>query len=151
MAGASNYLNTVDAVPKELLHNSNAWRAWWADVEESVLQDADVQPSQPGRSVWTPIEAPPALRSTIAMFNNAIISIGGISDGLPQNTIYKLVDYNTDRPCWIKVGSMSVGRYRHAVVPLGNLGVALFVAGGYVWVRNDEANVKTTSVELVLL
>ena len=46
---------------------------------------------------------------------------------------------------------MSVGRYCHAVVPLGNLGAALFVAGGYVWVRNDEAIVKTTSVELVLL
>ena len=151
MAGASNSLNAVDTVPTEQCYNSNAWRARWADVVESVQQDAEVQPSQPGRSVWTPIEAPPALRSTIAMCNNAIISIGGISDGLPQNTIYKLVDYNNDRPCWIKVGSMSVGRYRHAVVPLGNLGAALFVAGGYVWVRNDEANVKTTSVELVLL
>ena len=151
MAGASNYLNTVDAMPKELLHNSDAWRARWADVEESVQQDAEVQPSQQGRSVWTPIEAPPALRSTVAMCNNAIISIGGISDGLPQNAIYKLVDYNTDRPCWIRVGRMSVGRYRHAVVPLGNLGAALFVVGGFVWVPNDEANVKTRSVELVLL
>ena len=151
MAGASNNLNAVDTVPTEQCYNSNAWRARWADVEESVQQDAEVQPSQPGRSVWTPTEAPPALRSTIAMCNNAIISIGGISDGLPQNAIHKLVDYNTDCPCWIKVGSMSVGRYRHAVVPLGNLGAALFVAGGFVWVPNDEANVKTTSVELVLL
>ena len=44
-----------------------------------------------------------------------------------------------------------MGRYRHAVVPLGNLGAALFVAGGYVWVQNHVAIVKTTSVELVLL
>ena len=46
-----------------------------------------------------------------------------------------------------------MGRYRHAVVPLGNSGTALFVAGGYVRGNSveDEGNEKSNSVELVLL
>ena len=67
------------------------------------------------------------------MCNNAVISVGGILDGKSQKAIYKLVGYESDSPHWIEVGSMSVGRYRQAVVPLGNLGAALFVGvGGFV-------------------
>ena len=54
-----------------------------------------------------------------------------------------------------EVGSMSVGRYRHGVVPVrsGSCGAALFVAGGYVRSvpEGEETNVKSSSVELVLL
>ena len=154
MGGALTFLSTFHATPKqchEEIHNANAWRARWSDIEEAAQQNAGMQDSQQGKSVWTPIVAPPTLRPTVVMFNNVIISVGGISDGLPQDSIYKLVDHDTDSPLWTKVGSMSVGRYRHAVVPLGNLGAALFVAGGFVWVRNDETNLKSASVELVLL
>ena len=153
MGGAHTFLDRVDAVPKEpeVIHNSHAWRARWSDVEEAAQQNAAVPPSQHGASVWTPITAPPILRPTIAMYNNAIISVGGILDGKSRKVIYKLVGYESDSPHWIEVGSMSVGRYRHAVVPLGNVGSALFVAGGFVWVPSDEANVKSTSVELVFL
>ena len=137
----------------EEIHNANAWRARWSDIEEAAQQNAGMQHSLQGKSVWTPIVAPPTLRPTVVMFNNAIMSVGGIgiSDGQSKDSIYKLVDHDTDSPLWNKVGSMCVGRYRHAVVPLGNLGAALFVAGGFVWVQNDEAKLKSASVELVLL
>lgn len=154
MGGSLTFLSPFDAMPKqshEEMHNANAWRARWSDIEEAAQQNAGMQHSQQGKSVWTPFEAPPTLRPTVVMFSNAIISVGGISDGKSQGTIYKLVDHDTDSPRWIKVGSMSVGRYRHAVVPLGNLGAALFVAGGFMWVENDEAILTSASVELVLL
>ena len=72
--------------------------------------------------------------------------------GVPQSAIYKFVDGTSDN-CWVKIGSMSVGRYWHAVVPLGNCGTALFVASGYVRGNSveDEGNEKSNSVELVLL
>ena len=104
----------------EEIHNANAWRARWSDIEEAAQQNAGMQHSQQGKSVWTPIVAPPTPRPTVVMFNNAIMSVGGISDDLPQKSIYKLDDHDTDSPSWIEMGSMSVGRYRHAVVPLGN-------------------------------
>ena len=46
---------------------------------------------------------------------------------------------------------MSEGRYRHAVVSIGN--TALFVADGYVMGNpaGEEAYEKSSSVELVLL
>ena len=137
----------------EKIHNANAWRARWSDIEEAAQQNAGMQHSQQGKSVWTPIVAPPTLRPTVVMFNNAIMSVGGIgiSDGQSKDSIYKLVNHDTDSPLWVKVGSMSVGRYRHAVAPLGNLGAALFVAGGFVWVENEEDILKSASVELVLL
>ena len=126
-------------------------RARWSDIEEAAQQNAGMQHSQQRKSVWTPIVPPPTPRPTVVMFSNAILSVGGISDDLPQKSIYKLVHHDTDSLLWSKVGSMSVGRYRHAVVPLGNRGAALFVAGGLVWVRNDETNLRSASVELVLL
>ena len=162
MGGSLTFVSEHDGMPKqchEEIHNANAWRARWSDIEEAAQQNAGMQHSQQGKSVWIPIVAPPTLRPTVVMFNNAIMSVGGISNGqskdsiykFPQKSIYKLVNHDTDSPLWIEVGSMSVGRYRHAVAPLGNLGAALFVAGGFVWVRNDENNLKSASVELVLL
>ena len=154
MAGSLTFLSPFDGMPKqchEEIHNANAWRARWSDIEEAAQQNAGMQHSQQGKSVWTTVVAPPTLRPTVVMFSNAILSVGGISDGKSLGTIYKLVDHDTDSPSWIEMGSMSVGRYRHAVAPLGNLGAALFVAGGFVWVRNEEANLKSKSVELVLL
>ena len=153
MGGALTFLSH-DGMPKQRrkeIHNANAWRARWSDIEEAAQQNAGMQHSQQGKSVWTPIVPPPTLRPTVVMFSNAILSVGGISDDLPQKSIYKLVHHDTDSLLWSKVGSMSVGRYRHAVVPLGNRGAALFVAGGLVWVRNDETNLRSASVELVLL
>ena len=153
MGGALTFLSH-DGMPKQRrkeIHNANAWRARWSDIEEAAQQNAGMQHSQQGKSVWTPIEAPPTPRPTVIKFNNAILSVGGISDDLPQKSIYKLDDHDTDSPSWIEMGSMSVGRYRHAVVTLGNRCAALFVAGGLVWGRNDETNVRSASVELVLL
>ena len=102
--------------------------------------------------MWTPITAPPVLRPTVISYKNSLISIGGVNGGIPQSTIYQFVDATSDNH-WVKVGSMSVGRYRHAVVPLGNCGTALLVAGGYVRGNSveDEGNEKSNSVELVLL
>ena len=68
--------------------------------------------------------------------------------------LYKLVNEKTEN-YWTEVGSMSVGRYRHGVVPVrsGSCGAALFVAGGYVRSvpEGEETNVKSSSIELILL
>ena len=133
--------------------NSKAWRAKWSDVIEAVTPTSTEQQAQLRRGVWTEIAGPPVLRSTVTSCNNSLLSVGGISGGLPQKTIYMLADENTGSPHWIEVGTMSVGRYRHAVVPLGNFGAVLFVAGGFVRENptEDEVDVKSASSEMVLL
>ena len=142
--------------------NSQSWRAKWSDVKEAINEaEADMkkdahtaaglQPSVPARSVWPPIANPPALCSTFISCNNSLISVGSIKNGRPQ-AIYKFVDGKMDNHWpWVKVGSMSDGRYRHAVVPVRS-GTALFVAGGYV--RNpwqDKTIMKSSFVQLVIL
>ena len=113
---------------------------------------ASLQPSVPARSVWPPIANPPALCSTFISCNNSLISVGGIKNGRPQEAIYKFVDGKVDNHWpWVKVGSMSDGRYHHAVVPVGS-GTALFVAGGYVRSpRQDQTIMKSPFVQLVIL
>lgn len=128
--------------------NSEAWRAKWSDVKEATA----MQESQAAGNVWHRIADPPIVCSTAVSCNNSLLLVGGLKCGSPQKTIYKFVDENAANP-WIEVGSMSVGRYRHAAAPAGNLGAALFVAGGFVE-RNpleDEVPLKSTSAELVLL
>ena len=133
--------------------NSNAWRAKWTDVFEAIKLASTEQQAKLDRVVWSPIAEPPCIRSTVVSCNNCLLSVGGTSEGLPHSAIYMLVDENTDSLHWIEVGRMRVGRYRHAVVPLGNLGTTLFIAGGYVLdnPEGDEGTEKTSSVELVLL
>ena len=103
-------------------------------------------------NLWTPIQDPPALRSTVVSCRpiiqpHSLIAIGGIKDGSLQKGIYKFIDNR-----WVEVGNMSVGRYCHAAVPVGNHGAALFIAGGFSYSKTgDEANVKSASAELVLL
>lgn len=100
--------------------------------------------------MWTPIAAPPTLRPTVTAYQHSLLSTGGVKGGLPQEAIYRF-----DGKFWANVGSMSVGRYRHGVVPYESHGavLVLFVAGGYVRSDplGDEANVKSPSAELVYL
>ena len=128
----------------------HAWRAQWSEVKKTIEQ----QPTQLSKSVWVPIASPPAQRSTIISCCNSLISVGGIVDGsrTPQKSIYRFEEKNAGNP-WVEVGSMSAGRYRHAVVPVGTHSVVFFIAGGYMRSKpsEDEDNVKSSSVELVIL
>lgn len=139
---------------EDSVFNSHSWRARWMDIKEAIQQDAQtaagLQPSEPVKSVWTPIADPPAIRPTVVSLNNSLISVGGVQYGMPQETIYKFVDGKVGNH-WVNVGNMSKGRYRHAVVSVGN--AALFVAGGYVRGNpaGEEDNVKSYSAEHVLL
>ena len=144
--GAYTFLNKADTASKVQVYNSNAWRVRWADIEEAVQQETVALQ----HSSWKPIADLPVLQSTVVLCGNSILSVGGAKNGSALNTIYEFKDEKVDNP-WVKVGDMSEGRYRHGVVPLGTRGAALFVAGGFKWAWHDEANVKTTSVELVLL
>lgn len=152
--GTTRFLNAVDTVHMPIandeVYNSNAWRARWTDIEEAIQKAVALQPPQLGKSVWKPIADLPALQSTVVFCGNSILSVGGVKDGSPQNAIYEFVDEKVGNH-WVKVGEMSVGRYRHGVVPLGKRGAVLLVAGGFAWKWHDEATVKSTSVELVLL
>ena len=134
--------------------NSEAWRAKWSDVREAVQLATAMQQPQPVRNVWSRIADPPNVRSTAISCNNSLLLVGGLKGGSPQRAIYKFVYEKVDKP-WIEVGSMSVGRYRHAAVPLGNCGAVLFVAGGFVEgnsLQDDhELYRMSTSAELVIL
>ena len=146
LAGALTFPARVEDGDKHFNHQ--AWRARWSEV---LLAGA-----QPSQNVWRPIEGPPARRPTIASCRNSFISVGGTKDGVPQNAIYECIVDGTDscpHCSWKKVGYMSEGRYRHAAVFVGNRGAALLVAGGYVSSKlsEDEANVKTSTAELVVL
>lgn len=125
--------------------NSQAWRAQWSDIKDIVEQAAAVQPSLPGRSVWTPIADPPALRSVAIVHEQSLLLVGGVKGGSPQDAICRFDNVNDQ---WIIIGSMGEGRYRHAVIPVP----AFVIAGGYVRSKpeEDEANVKTHAVDLVL-
>ena len=141
--------------------NSLMWRARWSDIKGAVNEAeaaikqvahaaADLQSPKPVKNVWTPIAAPPVIRSTVISCKNSLISVGGVKGGVPQSAIYMFVDGKVDNN-WVKVGNMSEGRYRHAVVPARS-GTALFVASGFVMDEKwEEANVKSTSAELVIL
>ena len=129
--------------------NSEAWRAKWSDVTGATAMQQS--PAQAVRNVWSQIADPPLVRSTAVSCNNSLLLVGGLKDGLPQKAIYKFVDGNAGT--WIEVANMSMGRFRHAAAPVGNLCTALFVAGGFVEGRpwEDEVPMKSTSTELVLL
>ena len=145
---------TYPALPYNSVLNSHSWRARWMDIKEAIQQDAQtaagLQPSEPVKSVWIRIADSPVIRPTVVSLNNSLISVGGVQYGMAQEAIYKFVNGKVGNH-WVHVGNMSEGRYRHAVVSVGN--AALFVAGGYVRGNptGEEANVKSSSVELVLL
>ena len=78
--------------------NSHSWRARWMDIKEaineaeaSIQQDAQtaagLQSSDPVKSVWTPIADPPALQSTGISWNNCLISVGGVKDGMSMGRL----------------------------------------------------------------
>ena len=142
-AGATTFL-----APPEV-GNPQAWKARWSDVIEAVEQ-----PSQLVGIIWTPVANPPALRSAVISYNSSLFSVGGVIRSMPQKAIYKFDPGKPDNP-WIEVGNLSVGRFRHGVVPLGIHATIylLLVAGGYVQGKSkgDESNEKSNSVELVLL
>ena len=149
MGGATTYPAPPEG--KEQHFNPEAWRARWSDVKAAVAQPPKRE------SVWTPITAPPFLRSTVVSYRNSLFSVGGVRDGVPKKDIYEfengeIVDGKVDNR-WKPVGNMSMGKYRHGVVPLESHGAALFVAGGYVQgdPKEDENNEKSSFVEVVLL
>lgn len=155
LGGAIKFKDAAHTTPKDQIYNLNAWKARWADIEEAVQhQDLTVQPSQPEKSIWKSITDLPVFLPTVVLCGSSIISVGGMnnssSNDSPVSAIYEFVDDKVNSQ-WVKVGDMSLGRYRHGVVPLGTRGAALLVAGGFKWGVSDEADVKTTSVELVLL
>lgn len=130
-------------------YNPQVWRAHWRDIVNVV---------EACKNVWTEIATPPpALRPTVISCEESLMAVGGVKEGKPQKAIYKyedgdIVDGKVNNS-WEPVGNMSVGRYRHAVVPLGSRGAVLFVAGGYVQgnLQEDEVNVKCASAEFVFL
>ena len=139
---------TFPAPPEvgEKQYNPEAWRARWSDVIEAIKQPTK-------KSLWTRITAPPVLRPTAIACDDSLLSVGGVKNGMPQKAIYKFVDDKTEG-YWTEVGNMSVGKYRHGVVPVcSGSRTALFVAGGYVRSdpKGEEGNVRSSSVELVLL
>lgn len=143
MGGVTTYPAQPEG--KEGQFNPQAWTARWSDIKEAVKQ-----PSKSVKSLWVPIAAPPFLRPAVISYRNSLFSIGGVKRGMPQKAIYEFVKVDNH---WKEVGNMSVGKYCHGVVPIRSRGVALFVAGGYVQgnPKVDETNVKSPSVELVLL
>ena len=134
-------------------YNLKAWRARWSDVKEAVSEAAV---SKPSKCVWKKITTPPARRPTVVSCKDSMILVGGVKDGEPQKGIYEYIDgKNVDGTVgrWKPVGSMSVGRYRHAAVLLGSRGAALLVAGGYMEgdPKGEEIDEKSSSTELVVL
>ena len=155
LGGAIKFKDAAHTTPKDQIYNLNAWKARWADIEEAVQhQDLTVQPSQPEKSIWKSITDLPVFLPTVVLCGSSIISVGGMNNSSPNDSpvsaIYGFVDDKVNSQ-WVKLGDMSLGRYRHGVVPLGTRGAALLVAGGFKWGECDTANVKTTFVELVLL
>ena len=133
-------------------YNAQVWRAQWRDIQQVV---SEVEACQ---IVWTELATPPpALRPTVISCEHSLMAVGGVKEGKPQEAIYEYVDGDVVdgkvNNSWRPVGNMSVGRYRHAVVPLGSRGAVLFVAGGYVQgsLQEDEVNVKCASAEFVFL
>ena len=129
--------------------NGRAWRAQWSDVKNAVKQ-----PSKKMQSVWKPIVAPPVLLPTVVVYEDFLLSIGGVVGEEPQKGIYKFVDRDADSH-WVKVGEMKMGRYRHGVVPspVESCGITLFVVGGYVHSspEGEEHSVRTASAQIVCL
>ena len=152
LGGAIKFKDAAHTTPKDQIYNLNAWKARWADIEEAVQhQDLTVQPSQPEKSIWKSITDLPVFLPTVVLCGSSIISVGGMNNNSSSaSAIYEFQDDKVNSQ-WVKVGDMSLGRYRHGVVPLGTRGAALLVAGGFKWGEYDEADVKTRSVELVLL
>ena len=122
----------------------NTWRVKCADLEKAVQFPAAMSE----KCLWKPTTDLPVLRSTVVSCENSIFSVGGVKDGKPQDVIYRLVR-EQDGNHWIKVGNMNIGKFRHAVVPLGSH--TLFVAGGYVWNEYDSCVTRSASVEAVAL
>ena len=122
----------------------NTWRVKCTDLEKAVQFPAAMSE----KCLWKPTTDLPVLRSTVVSCETSILSVGGMKDRKPQDVIYRLVR-KQDGNHWIKVGNMNIGKFRHAVVPLGSH--TLFVAGGYVWDEYDLCERRSASVEVVAL
>ena len=132
------------------------------EVKEAVIEAEDAPKEgehtrtaeeEHSKSIWRRIANPPAVRPTVVSSKDSLMVVGGANEcGIPQEGIYEFVD-DDSLGSWNLVGNMSVGRCRHAVVPLGRRGATLFVAGGYVpeSEEKDEGSIKSSSAELVAL
>ena len=122
----------------------NTWRVKCTDLEKAVQTPAAMSE----KCLWKPTTDLPVLRSTVVSCEASIFSVGGMKDDKPQNVIYRLVR-EQDGNHWIKVGNMNIGKFRHAVVPLGSH--TLFIAGGCVWQEYVWCLGNSASVEVVAL
>ena len=121
--------------------NSQAWRATWSDVKQTVAP----QHSQAQGGLWTQIADPPTLNPTPVSCGGTLYTVGGHArDGKPISTMYT---YITAGNRWVSVGDMSVVRYWHCAVPLSSS--TIFVAGGGVVNEGKESFSSVT--ELLLL
>ena len=163
IGGATKYPAPPEEGEKQ--YNLEAWRAPWSDVKEAVSEAEDEYTSTAAglgpikrvkKNVWRSIADSPVARPTVVSCKDSLMLVGGAKGGIPQKGIYEFIEGKNDDGkvgSWKPVGSMSVGRYRHAAVPLGSRGAVLFVAGGYMegdWVK-DERHEKTTFTEFVSL
>ena len=151
-------------------YNSQAWRAPWSEVKKAVRKagvavkqgvhtrtSAGSQAFKSMKGVWREIAPPPARRPTVVSCEDSLMLVGGVNKvGKPLKGIHEFIDEkNADGKDgrWSPVGSMSVGRYRHAAVLLGSRGAALLVAGGFVRddPMGDEKHEKSSSAEVIIL
>ena len=149
----------------EQQYNQEAWRAPWSDVKEAVSEAEDEYTSTAAglgpikrvkKNVWRNIADSPVARPTVVSCKTSLMLVGGAKGGKPQKGIYEFMEGKNDDGkvgSWKRAGNMSVGRYRHSVVPVGSRGATLFVAGGYVKGDRvtDERHEKTTFTEFVAL
>ena len=122
--------------------SSNSWSVKCTDVAKAVQSPAAMSE----KCLWK--QDLPVLRSTVVSCESSIFSVGGVKDHKPQDAIYRFVREQEGNH-WIKVGKLNIGKYRHAVVPLGSC--TLFVAGGYTWGKFDGHERKSASVKVVPL
>ena len=132
------------------------------DVKEAVNEAEDAPKEgkhtrtaeeESSKSVWSGIADLPVVRPTVVSSKDSLMVVGGANKcGIPQEGIYEFVD-DDSLGSWNLVGNMSVGRCRHAVVPLGRRCATLFVAGGYVpeSKKENEGSIMSSSAELVAL
>ena len=156
---------TFPAPPEEgeQQYNLEAWRAPWSDVKKAVSEAEDEYTAaglgpikRVKKNVWRSIADSPVVRPTVVSCTDSLMLVGGAIGGKPQKGIHEFTEGKNDDGkvgSWKRVWNMSVGRYRHAVVPLGSRGATLFIAGGFVEgdPLSDERHEKTTSTEFVAL
>ena len=104
------------------LHVISGWVGQYDGYSCSLINDQHLQ-SSPSTLSWKPLPRLPVTNSTAATLGGQLVIIGGFRDGLLVNCIYQLVDGD-----WLKVGSMSSGRWWCLAV--GQISDKIMIVGG---------------------